>query len=1126
MSAKFIVNNKRYVEAYDSTDDMNKPYIITKKAIRNHSIINKNYYTKLSKVDNDGDHTNNAKIHSRKRNIKYFIVTNIIPKKDFIYTGTALIDSEDGNVFSGLYKYVKRNLTSYGNSSNNYQWIKESELLQKNIDELTNIKPIGSAKWAFAYAHNMTSINGVESTWDTSEITDMSYMFLYFGQNAVEGQKLTLDMSNWDFSNVTSLASMFDGCMGGKGELELLLPPEGIVAPKLTNISHMFNNASSLRVIPMITTKNITNLDFAFDANRNIEYLPLWDTSNVTSMNRMFQGAGNNNVTPKKGLRKIAQIKTSKVKDFTGMFSQCYNLQEVPELDTSNAECMAWMFISCTSLPAEFPWVVDCSSITQISNPYVGEMSPKGNYGMFSGSSVKKVKLVNLKESLKKSLNLGSGVQAIYVDPTYHEITQSKYKIKDILPEKYNTMILFNIDTFDRNLTNIEDISEMFKDCVNLYKIPVLDTSTVTNLTSVFENCKRLDDIFPWTINISSITDVENLKNMFKNTPVIGVKFRCPNQKIKEKITSQLLRGDNKNMDINYTSAKLIKSTNSSETMKDIYPNIYTTMDYVPDDIYVENISNTNSLFKDCSRLICIPWLNTNGITSSTEMFYNCNMIDSLPSYDTSEVVNASYMFYGCNRLTNIPISDFSKLNNANYIFGECGTIKTIDLDNFNLNNLKNVKGMFYGCINLEEISGTLNINNVTDTSALFSQCYKLNNIPELDTSKVTSMSNMFNYCRSITTIPEIDTSKTTDINCMFSNCTLLRSIPQLNTSNVTDMSSMFYDCNALTTVPEMDTSKVTNFTNMFSGCTSLPYIFAWEIDISSVTDINNLKNIFAGSSVTRIVLKNPNDLLNLSKIDASLIFNSTNKEVIIKGFEYSYPVTDSRHKMSDLFSNYQTMTSLPKPLTNTSTLTDANNMFYGCKSLTTITTSETYNFDNVKDASHMFDGCSAITKIPKLKIDMVEDTSYMFISCSRLTTLDLSNIDFSNIKNTHRMFYWCENLSSLTMPDINSPYLTDTSEMFQYCKLLKIENIPYIDTSKVTSMHRMFSNCTGLTGEFPYALDCSSIKYKRDLEYTFGFNSLTKVKLKNVPSNLKSSITKELLFGRANSSCVIEFID
>lgn len=1125
MGAKFIINNKRYIEAYDNTNDMNKPYIRTKKAIKNHSIIDKNYYIKAADKDNDGDRTNNAKIYSKKKKKSYYLVTNIIPKKDFMYTGTALIDPGDGDIFSGLYKYAKRNLTSYGNSSNNYQWIKESQLLQKNIDELTNIKPIGSAKWAFAYAHNMTSINGVESTWDTSEITDMSYMFLYFGQEAGEGKKLTLDMSNWDFSNVISLAHMFDGCMAG-GELELLLPPEGIVAPKLTNISSMFNNANSLRIVPMITTKNITNLNWAFDANWNIEYFPLWDTSNVTSMNRMFQNAGNKHVTPKKGLRKIAQIKTSKVKDFTGTFSGCYNLQEVPELDTSNADCMAWMFLSCTSLPTEFPWIIDCSSITQISNPYVGEISPKGIYGMFSGSSVKKVKLLNLKESLRKSLYLGDGVQAIYVDPTYHEITQSRYKIRDILPEKYNTMILFNIDTFDRNLTNIEDISEMFKDCANLYKIPVLDTSTVINLTSVFENCQRLDDIFPWTINISNITDVENLKNMFKNTPVISVKFRCPNQEIKEKITSQLLRGDNKDMDISYTSAKLIKSTNSFETMKDIYPNIYITMDYVPDDIYVENIINTDSLFKDCSKLICIPWLDTNGITSSTEMFYNCNMIDSLPSYNTSEVINASYMFYGCNRLTNIPISDFSKLNNANYIFGECNIIKTINLDDFNLNNLKNVKGMFYGCTSLEEISGTLNISNVTDTSALFSQCYKLNNIPELDTSKVTCMSNMFNYCRSITTIPEIDTSKVTDMNCMFSNCTLLRNIPQLDTSNVTNMSSMFYDCKSLSSVPQMDTSKVTDFTNMFSGCTSLPNNFPWEIDISSITDANKLQNMFNGCAVTKVVLKGINPSLDISKITPSLIFNNTDKRVIIKEFEYSYPVTDNRHKMSDMYTDYQTMTSLPKPLTNTNTLTDASNMFYGCKSLTAITTPEIYNFDNVKNASYMFGGCSVITKIPKLKINMVEDTSYMFTGCSKLTTLDLSNIDFSNIKNTHRMFYWCENLSSLTIPDINSPYLTDTSEMFQYCSSLKIENIPYIDTSKVTTMHRMFSNCTGLVGEFPYALDCSSITNKNALEYTFGFINLTKVKLKNVPSNLKSSITKELLFGRSSSSYVIEFID
>lgn len=65
----------------------------------------------------------------------------------------------------------------------------------------------------------------------------------------------------------------------------------------------------------------------------------------------------------------------------------------------------------------------------------------------------------------------------------------------------------------------------------------------------------------------------------------------------------------------------------------------------------------------------------------------------------------------------------------------------------------------------------------------------------------VTSMNNMFSGCYSLTAIPQLDTSAVTDIGSMFNNCRSLTAIPQLDTSAVTSMNNMFNYCNSLTAI-------------------------------------------------------------------------------------------------------------------------------------------------------------------------------------------------------------------------------------------------------------------------------------------------------------------------------------
>ena len=71
--------------------------------------------------------------------------------------------------------------------------------------------------------------------------------------------------------------------------------------------------------------------------------------------------------------------------------------------------------------------------------------------------------------------------------------------------------------------------------------------------------------------------------------------------------------------------------------------------------------------------------------------------------------------------------------------------------------------------------------------------------VPEwVDFDGVTNMISMFSDCYNLTTIPQIDTSSVTIMESMFTNCFQLTTIPQIDTSSVTNMSYMFYSCSSL----------------------------------------------------------------------------------------------------------------------------------------------------------------------------------------------------------------------------------------------------------------------------------------------------------------------------------------
>ena len=193
-----------------------------------------------------------------------------------------------------------------------------------------NVKNFSSM---FAGCTNLTSIKGLD-TWGTTGAgldkptdIDMSSMFAY--DTALK----TLDLSNFDTSNVTTFKDMFASDIGLKS-----LNVSNFKTDKVEKFSNMFSGCKALTSITGLETWKTTgaSLDkpvdmssmFAYDDNLNTLDLSNFDTSNVTTFKEMF--------TSDIGLKSlnVSNFKTDKVKDFSNMFSSCKALKSITGLDT------------------------------------------------------------------------------------------------------------------------------------------------------------------------------------------------------------------------------------------------------------------------------------------------------------------------------------------------------------------------------------------------------------------------------------------------------------------------------------------------------------------------------------------------------------------------------------------------------------------------------------------------------------------------------------------------------------------------------------------------------------------------------------------------------------------------
>ena len=242
-----------------------------------------------------------------------------------------------------------------------------------------------------------------------------------------------------------------------------------------------------------------------------------------------------------------------------------------------------------------------------------------------------------------------------------------------------------------------------FRKLTEIENINLLDTSNVTNMNWMFDDCRSLTNL---DVSKFDTSQVKNMSGMF---------FDC----------KSLTNLDVSNFD-------------------------------------TSQVTNMNSMFSGCSSLISldVSKFDTSEVTDMSHMFSFCSNLTNLnlSSFNTSQVTTMSSMFSSCSSLINLDVSNFDTSNVTSMVsmFSECRSLTSLDVSNFDTSEVTDMSHMFNNCHSLTILDlSNFDTSKVTHMYAMFMWCTSLEklNLSNFNTSQVTNMTNMFYLCRSLTSL-------------------------------------------------------------------------------------------------------------------------------------------------------------------------------------------------------------------------------------------------------------------------------------------------------------------------------------------------------------------------------------
>ena len=295
---------------------------------------------------------------------------------------------------------------------------------------------------------------------------------------------------------------------------------------------------------------------------------------------------------------------------------------------------------------------------------------------------------------------------------------------------------------------NSSDLFSNFSKLTGIENINLLDTSNVTDMSSMFYYCESLTSIDVSKFNTSKVTNMSDMISYCRGLTSLDVRNFD---------TSQVTDMSNMFYECNRLTSLDVSNFDTS------------------------NVTNMSEMFGGCRSLTGLDVSNfvTSKVTYMNRMFYDCYILASLDvsKFDTSQVKNMNSMFSSCESLTSLDVSNFdtSQVEYMSEMFEYCSRLTSLDVSNFDTSKVTNMSQMFYHCSSLTSLDlSKFDTSNVTDMSDMFDSCSRLTSLDlsKFNTSKVTDMENMFSGCSKLTSLDfrKATFDKVTSYNNMFYN--------------------------------------------------------------------------------------------------------------------------------------------------------------------------------------------------------------------------------------------------------------------------------------------------------------------------------------------------------------------
>lgn len=298
------------------------------------------------------------------------------------------------------------------------------------------------------------------------------------------------------------------------------------------------------------------------------------------------------------------------------------------------------------------------------------------------------------------------------------------------------------------DISSMTDLSDMFRNNINLRVVPNYDTSNATDMSYMFFNCRGLNKL-----PLMTTTNVTNMSHMLYGCRALRALPHFDTSNVTD--MSYMLYG--------CVSIGRLPHFDTSKVTNMSHMFAGADLAAIEQDMTWMDISKVTSLkglFNGVTRLGYVPVLNsTANVTDMSYMFANTAVGGC--TYDMSNVTDMSYMFYNCHvsYITDNMITD--KVTNTKAMFyGNEFLGLDVDGNHMKLKAIETTKVtdmsyMFYGCSNIINAPITYTIYN-TDMSYMFYGCNYIDNIPEMDCSKVKRLEYTFDGCYRLKTIGKL----------------------------------------------------------------------------------------------------------------------------------------------------------------------------------------------------------------------------------------------------------------------------------------------------------------------------------------------------------------------------------